>query len=144
MASLLKWSRGLLSRSPLPPLRFPATGFETISKTELLEEENYQESKTGSYCAVEIGDVYASNKYQILGKLGFGSTSTVWLARNLHDRGYAALKIFKRDYDDTCKNELRIHDSIEKANPSHPGHGHIRTAAAGKIFCIAIQAAVSL
>ncbi|KAK7226784.1 hypothetical protein V2G26_014787 [Clonostachys chloroleuca] len=29
----------------------------------------------------DIGDVYHS-KYQVVGKLGFGSTSTVWLAKN--------------------------------------------------------------
>uniref|UniRef100_A0A1Y1MTX1 non-specific serine/threonine protein kinase n=1 Tax=Photinus pyralis TaxID=7054 RepID=A0A1Y1MTX1_PHOPY len=128
MAPLLKWARGLLRRSPLRPLQFPATGFEVIPETKLLEEENYEEFKAGNYCPVNIGDVYASNTYQILGKLGFGSTSTVWLARNLHDRGYFALKVFQRNHNDTCKNEFQIYDSIEKANPSHPGHRHIRTA----------------
>lgn len=83
MAPLLKWARGLLSRAPLLPLQFPVTGFEIIPETVLLEEENYEEFKTGNYCPVNIGDVYGSNTHQILGKLGFGSTSTVWLARNL-------------------------------------------------------------
>ncbi|KAH0596537.1 hypothetical protein MHUMG1_05655 [Metarhizium humberi] len=128
MAPLLKWARGLLRRSPLRPLQFPATGFEVVPEAELLEEETYKEFKAGNYCPVNIGDVCASNTYQVLGKLGFGSTSTIWLARNLHDRGYFALKVFKRNHDDTCKNEFQMYDSIEKANPSHPGHGHVRTA----------------
>ena len=48
----------------------------------VVEEEQFGQFKAGLYYPVSIGDVYAS-KYQILGKLGFGSTSTVWLARNL-------------------------------------------------------------
>lgn len=83
MAPLLKWARGLFRRGPLKPLRFPTTGFNVVPASEVLEEEHYDEFKSGNYCPVNIGDVYASNTYQILGKLGFGSTSTVWLARNL-------------------------------------------------------------
>lgn len=83
MAPLLKWARGLFNRAPLVPLNFPTTGVEIIPPSHLLEEEHYDEFKTGNYCPVKIGDVYAGGKYQVLGKLGFGSTSTVWLARNL-------------------------------------------------------------
>ncbi|KAF3479599.1 kinase domain-containing [Arthroderma uncinatum] len=118
----------MLSRSPLVPLRFPATGFKVIPATELLEEEHYEEFKTGNYCPVNIGDVYGSNTYQILGKLGFGSTSTVWLARNLQNHRYFALKVFTRNHGEACRNELRTYEAIAKANPYHPGHSHIRTA----------------
>ena len=38
--------------------------------------------KDTKYYPVNIGDVFSS-KYQIIGKLGFGVTSTVWLARDL-------------------------------------------------------------
>ena len=31
---------------------------------------------------VDVGDIL-SDKYQVLGKLGYGSTSTVWLARDM-------------------------------------------------------------
>ncbi|KAJ5468799.1 hypothetical protein N7475_006551, partial [Penicillium sp. IBT 31633x] len=33
-------------------------------------------------------------RYQVIGKLGFGSTSTAWLARDMDDRRYVMLKIF--------------------------------------------------
>jgi hypothetical protein len=49
----------------------------------VLEEETFDGFKTGNYCPVNIGDLFAFNKYQVVGKLGFGSISTVWLARNL-------------------------------------------------------------
>ncbi|QPG94139.1 hypothetical protein C2857_004948 [Epichloe festucae Fl1] len=128
MAPLLKWARGLFRRRPLIPLQFPTTGFNVVPASEVLEEEHYDGFKTGNYCPVNIGDVYASNTYQILGKLGFGSTSTVWLARNLRDREYFALKVFARNHGDACKNELRTYETIENANRCHPGHQHIRTA----------------
>lgn len=54
-----------------------------MPESEILEEEQFQDSfNAGHYYPVKIGDIYAQ-KYQILGKLGFGTTSTVWLARHL-------------------------------------------------------------
>lgn len=83
MSSILKWARTLSRRTPLVPLHFPATGFEVVPKSETLEEEQFQDVLSASqYYPVRIGDIYAQ-KYQILGKLGFGTTSTVWLARHL-------------------------------------------------------------
>ena len=83
MTSLMKWARTLLRRAPQTPLRFPTTGFQAIPATQVLEEEIFDGFRTGDYYPVNIGDLFASNKYQIVGKLGFGSTSTVWLARDL-------------------------------------------------------------
>ena len=72
----------LLSRTPLTPLTFPTSGFRLIDESVVLEEERFDKFRAGRYYPVRIGDVYIS-KYQVLGKLGFGITSTVWLARNL-------------------------------------------------------------
>ena len=82
MTSLLRWVRNSLQRSPLPPLRFPTTGFKVIDNSDILEEERFDDFKSGKYYAVNIGDVF-NYKYQVVGKLGFGVTSTVWLARDL-------------------------------------------------------------
>ena len=81
MASLIKLVRGPFRRSQSLPLQFPSTGFPLVSSLLPLEEEHLDEFKAGKYCP-DIGDVY-NGKYKVLGKLGFGSTSTVWLARNL-------------------------------------------------------------
>jgi hypothetical protein len=61
---------------------FKTGGFEVINATEVLEEERFEEFKTGRYYPVNIGEIFSS-KYQVIGKLGFGVTSTVWLARDL-------------------------------------------------------------
>jgi hypothetical protein len=63
-------------------MRFPTSGFEIVNASEVLEEERFAEFKTGRYYPVNIGQIFSS-KYQIIGKLRFGVTSTVWLARDL-------------------------------------------------------------
>jgi serine/threonine-protein kinase SRPK3 len=63
-------------------MRFPTTGFDLISDAQTLDEEQFDGFKRGLYYPVNIGDVFAS-KYQVVGKLGYGVTSTVWLARDL-------------------------------------------------------------
>lgn len=65
----------------MKPLQFPETG-PLVAAGTILEEESLSQFNKGEYYPVCIGDVYAS-KYQILGELGFGTTATVWLARNL-------------------------------------------------------------
>lgn len=82
MASVVKWARGVVGLPPHRPLRFPNKGFPVVRDSRVLEEQRYDEFEAGQFYPVKIGDVYDS-KYQVVGKLGFGTTSTVWLARNL-------------------------------------------------------------
>lgn len=63
-------------------VQFPTSGFKVIKPSQILEEERFEQLKKGNYYPVNIGDILAS-KYQVIGKLGFGITSTVWLAREL-------------------------------------------------------------
>ncbi|TVY15942.1 Serine/threonine-protein kinase SRPK [Lachnellula arida] len=101
MASLFRWAKTVFRRAPWPPLRFPTTSFDIISDAQLLDEEQFEEGfKKGICYPVNIGDVFAS-KYQVIGKLGCGVTSTVWLARDLQ----TALETFtipRPDGDHTC------------------------------------------
>ena len=80
--SMFKVAKSLFQRRPWPQLKFPISGFEVVSDAVLFEEEQFEEFHRGFYYPVNIGDVFAS-KYQVVGKLGFGVTSTVWLARDL-------------------------------------------------------------
>lgn len=82
MATLMKWAINALRRAPSPPICFPASGFETVRPSEVLDEERFKQFKHGQYYPANIGEVFSS-KYQVIGKLGFGITSTVWLARDL-------------------------------------------------------------
>jgi len=64
------------------PIRFPTSGFPVVASDECLEEESNERFKTERYYPIKIGDIFVS-KYQVVGKLGWGVTSTVWLARDL-------------------------------------------------------------
>ncbi|PYI11064.1 CMGC protein kinase [Aspergillus sclerotiicarbonarius CBS 121057] len=125
MASLLRWVRFPFRRVPSTPITFPTSGFETIPAAEILDEERFDEFKKGRYYPVNIGDVFGS-KYQVVGKLGFGVTSTVWLARDLEGHRYVSLKVYTRDEDNV--EEFQIYKHLKQCKSSHPGYAHVRTA----------------
>ncbi|TVY37631.1 Serine/threonine-protein kinase [Lachnellula occidentalis] len=124
MTSIFQAARNLF-RKPLKPLRFPTAGYEVVNQNVLLEEEKYDDFKEGIYYPVNIGDVFAS-KYQVVGKLGFGATSTVWLERDLQLHSYATLKVFTREGVDP--EELNVYKSLSAGNASSLGRRHVRTA----------------
>ena len=72
----------ILAPTRYTPLRFPTSGYQTFDNSALLEEERYDDFRRGLFCPMQIGDILAS-RYQVVGKLGFGTTSTVWLARDM-------------------------------------------------------------
>ncbi|KZF19211.1 CMGC protein kinase [Xylona heveae TC161] len=126
MASLLNWAKPVIRRTPWPRLLFPTSGFKTINASEIVEEEVFEEFKKGHYYPVSIGDVFDS-KYQVVGKLGFGITSTIWLARDLARHQYVTLKAYTRN-ESSQDEEFQIYQQMHRGNPSHPGHAHVRTA----------------
>jgi serine/threonine-protein kinase SRPK3 len=79
---MFRLAKSLFCKQPWPPLKFPTSSFEVVRNGTLFEEEQLEEFHRGAYYPFNIGDVFAS-KYQVVGKLGFGVTSTVWLARDL-------------------------------------------------------------
>lgn len=67
-----------------------------------------------------------TSRYQIIGKLGFGTTSTVWLARDLEGHRYVTLKIYTRNEDN--QEEFQVYKQLNQGSSWHPGHAHIRKA----------------
>ncbi|PGH32900.1 CMGC/SRPK protein kinase [[Emmonsia] crescens] len=74
------------------PLKFPNTGFDSIDASEQLEEETLPNYNPANYYPAHLGQVLV-DRYQIVGKLGYGVTSTVWLGRDLLEARYVTLKI---------------------------------------------------
>ena len=70
------------SRPRLAPRGFPSSGFKIIDKDELIDEEEIPNYKPEYYYPVRQGEVF-NDRYQALVKLGFGTSSTIWLARDL-------------------------------------------------------------
>ena len=70
-----------LVKEPEPQLiSFSNPNFKILSSEQQIEEEAHDTSPKGRYYPVRIGDVIRE-KYQVLGKLGYGLGSTVWLAQ---------------------------------------------------------------
>jgi hypothetical protein len=75
----------------LPPREFPPTGFKLIDPSQSVEEEQLPFYNRGEYYPMRIGAVI-KDRYQVVGKLGYGTSSTVWLC---HDLRYALLPSFE-------------------------------------------------
>jgi serine/threonine-protein kinase SRPK3 len=68
---------------PLEDVRsFPTSGFKTIAADQTIEEEELPDYQAHRFYPVRLGEVFQS-RYQIVAKLGFGSSSTSSLARDL-------------------------------------------------------------
>ncbi|KAI1364848.1 putative serine protein kinase [Xylaria arbuscula] len=52
-----------------------------------------EEYHPGGYHPVVLGDVFHNGQYKVIRKLGEGSFSTVWLARDLRNNKYVAIKV---------------------------------------------------
>lgn len=63
-------------------LTFPSEGFEKLPLDHEVEEETVPQYKPEKFYPVRLGEVICS-KYQIVAKLGFGTSSTIWLCRDL-------------------------------------------------------------
>lgn len=121
----MRWATKALRKPPSLPIIFPTSGFETVPPSVVLEEERFEQFKQGQFYPANIGDVLTS-RYQVIGKLGFGTTSTVWLARDLEGHRYVTLKIYTLDEDN--QEEFQIYKQLNQGSSRHPGHAHIRQA----------------
>ena len=70
-----------LRRLTWKPLAFPKDGTNRLHAGEKIEEETIPGYVKDRYCSVRIGQILRE-RYRIVGKLGFGTSSNVWLARD--------------------------------------------------------------
>ncbi|EER40873.1 protein kinase [Histoplasma capsulatum H143] len=71
-----------LGIAPLNPRHFPASRFTELDPAAPIEEELLPDYIAEMYYPIHIGEVL-NDRYQVICKLGYGTTSTVWLARDL-------------------------------------------------------------
>jgi hypothetical protein len=62
--------------------RFAQSNIHVLDASDKLEEETLPWYTQDGFYPVKIGEVFQS-RYQVIGKLGFGGYSTVWLCRDL-------------------------------------------------------------
>jgi len=110
------------------PLIFANSNFERIAPDEKVEEELIPKYTASHYYPVRIGEVLR-DRYQIVGKLGFGRSSTVWLARDLDGRRHVALKLFINSaaMGEELDHESSIYRRISNTPANaHPGRAAVR------------------
>lgn len=64
------------------PRTLPTSGYETIEADEQIEKEGLPGYRADRFYPVKLGEIF-QDRYQVLAKLGYGSSSTIWLARDL-------------------------------------------------------------
>jgi hypothetical protein len=59
-----------------------ADRFEKLPAQEKIEEETVIDYRADRFYPVRLGEVFKS-RYQVVAKLGYGTSSTIWLCRDL-------------------------------------------------------------
>ncbi|OAA63469.1 Cytochrome P450 [Niveomyces insectorum RCEF 264] len=111
--------------SPEKPKVFPTSGFDSLPSDTLFEEEELPDYRADRFLPVDLGQVLR-DRYQICAKLGFGSSSTTWLARDLRDRNHVALKIYVHTSEKL--REIPVYERIMAriAETRHTGRSRVR------------------
>lgn len=112
------------------------------------EEEAIPDYDASHFCQVTPGDVVGDGRYSIISKLGWGRTSTVWLAKDLQryasicrspvqsidsaswrwqSQRYVAIKFTNCDVDqESIQRERSMLQRLATADPSHRGFSVVR------------------
>ncbi|PYH37078.1 kinase-like protein [Aspergillus neoniger CBS 115656] len=109
-------------------LEFSNADFVRIPEWHKIEEETLPDYTASQFYPTRIGEVI-KDQYQVIGKLGYGSTSTAWLARDMENRRYVMLKICieASSMGQHVDNELNMYKFMEQSPTTHPGREVIRT-----------------
>lgn len=59
--------------------------------------EDLDRYRLGGYHPLQIGDKLDDGRYRLVDKLGYGGYSTIWLARDLQNAKYVAVKVITAD-----------------------------------------------
>ncbi|KAJ5551643.1 hypothetical protein N7535_000412 [Penicillium sp. DV-2018c] len=110
-------------RTPSQPRVFPCSGWDILDPSLKIEEESIPNYEPGNFYPVRIGEVF-NRRYQVAGKLGYGSSATVWLCRDLLDHRYIALKIYTASK--TVIREIEIYNHLRTIKSSHAGQSCLR------------------
>ncbi|KLJ08651.1 hypothetical protein EMPG_15915 [Blastomyces silverae] len=109
------------------------------------ECEFLHEYTDGGLCPVLIDDVLAGSdlvhngkpcSFRIIGKLGRGSYSTVWLGREINSGEYLALKVLRLEYSTLDNSEMSILRKLGKLEVAF-FHTHIPTQ--DQFLCLGLK-----
>jgi serine/threonine-protein kinase SRPK3 len=107
----------------------------TYHHSQLDNTENLEDYRPGGFHPTSIGDVFANGRYRVLHKLGWGGSSTVWLARDQQEKSNSgplvALKVLSASGSSASAPEAAsLHVSRELqaalASTAHPARSYIQ------------------
>ncbi|XP_068170950.1 SRSF protein kinase 1b [Antennarius striatus] len=103
------------SDSPLPEQE------EEILGSDDDEQEDPNDYCKGGYHHVKIGDLF-SGRYHVIRKLGWGHFSTVWLAWDIQEKQFVAMKVVKsaEHYTETALDEIKLLKCVRNTDPNDP------------------------
>jgi serine/threonine-protein kinase SRPK3 len=84
--------------------------------------EDPEEYRVGDYHSVELGEIVGEG-YEILHKVGFGGTATVWLARDREENRNVAVKIMTARHSlDSGERECAAYEHLQNTLPTDKRH----------------------
>ncbi|KAH7317229.1 kinase-like protein [Rhexocercosporidium sp. MPI-PUGE-AT-0058] len=106
-----------------PPREFQSTGFKAIDPSQMVEEERLPFYNCNHYYPMRIGEVL-KDRYQVLTKVGYGTSSNVWLCRDLREQSYWIIKL----HVNTLKHnrELEVYKHLAGVTIEHSGRLYVR------------------
>ncbi|KAK7216474.1 hypothetical protein V2G26_004477 [Clonostachys chloroleuca] len=130
---LIGGSRSLSVTSRASVASIPSSKHRVQDPNAPVEEERYQFYDPKIFYPARIGEKLGG-KYRLVSKLGWGTTSTVWLAREtkrgwfFQSHQYVALKIANSSQvaRQNANQELEVSTHVLTASTSHPGRQLIR------------------
>ncbi|XP_034022869.1 SRSF protein kinase 1b isoform X2 [Thalassophryne amazonica] len=94
---------------------------EEILGSDDEEQEDPNDYCRGGYHHVKIGDLF-NGRYHVIRKLGWGHFSTVWLAWDIQEKCFVAMKVVKsaEHYTETALDEIKLLKSVRNTDPGDP------------------------
>ncbi|PYI02933.1 protein kinase [Aspergillus sclerotiicarbonarius CBS 121057] len=120
-----RFTKSLFQRPPSPARQFSQSG-ALLDTNDKLEEETLRWYSQDQFYPVKIGEIFRS-RYQVIGKLGYGGYSTVWLCRDLQQHAYVALKMYERD-SGHGKRETEVYNHLKGVKSNLTGSILVRHA----------------
>ncbi|GCB17533.1 abhydrolase domain-containing protein C22H12.03 [Aspergillus awamori] len=105
--------------------RYPIDNDKNYAPDEKVEEEELPDYEARRFYPVRLGEIF-QNRYQVGAKLGFGSSSTTWLSRDLTNGHYVALKVYV--HTSSFHREVPFYNHVKQQlqTSSHQGRYNIR------------------
>ncbi|RMY43820.1 hypothetical protein D0864_15749 [Hortaea werneckii] len=109
--------QSLTTRHVFQP-RFISTKASRINRTQAFEEERLPWYRADQFYPVHIGETLIS-RYKVVGKLGYGAYSTVWLCRDIKLRSHGGGTIGQ-------DRELKFYEHVASLDSQHLGQAYVR------------------